>query len=198
MKKLSISFDALDPIFENIEKLTKGQRILICCLTFIVLIGLFVWLSYLPKYEEIDGLKLKYQKIEEELTKARKNALKLTEFRNKRKQANEQLKIAKKALPASQEIPSLLTNISQSGTDSGLEFLLFQPGSERPHEMYADIPVAIKVAGNYHSVALFFDKVSKLSRIVNIENIKMKMPRGKNKLETTCTAVTYKFIEAQP
>jgi type IV pilus assembly protein PilO len=174
------------------------QRILIGCSTFIVLIGLFVWLSYLPKYEEIDRLKQEYQKAEKRLIEARQNAVKLTEYRNKREEAKEKFEIAKKALPAKQEIPSLLTNISQSGMDSGLEFLLFQPGSERPHEFYAAIPVSIKVAGSYHSVALFFDKVSKLSRIVNIENIKMKMPRGKNKLETTCTAVTYKFIEASP
>jgi len=196
MKKPSFSLDALDPIIEGIEKLSQMQRILICCSTFIVLIGLFVWFSYLPKHDEINRLEQEHKKAKEELIKARKNSLKLTEFRNRRKQAQEKLEIAKKALPEKQEIPSLLTSISQSGMDSGLDFLLFQPGSEKPHEFYADIPVSIKVTGNYHSVALFFDKVSKLSRIVNIENIKIKASRDKSDLEMTCTTVTYKFVEA--
>ena len=53
------------------------------------------------------------------------------------------------------------------------------------------------VTGNYHNVALFFDKVARLSRIVNIENIKMTTAKGGNELRTSCTAVTYRFIETK-
>jgi type IV pilus assembly protein PilO len=66
-------------------------------------------------------------------------------------------------------------------------------------EFYAEIPVAMNVVGGYHDLAVFFDKVARLSRIVNIKNISMA-PRAKDSLElnTTCTAVTYKFVEPAP
>ncbi len=56
----------------------------------------------------------------------------------------------------------------------------------------------IKVSGNFHNVALFFDKVARLPRVVNIQNIKMKPRKKAKSLETSCTAVTYKFIEQAP
>ena len=53
------------------------------------------------------------------------------------------------------------------------------------------------VTGSYHNVALFFDKLARLSRIVNIENIKMTTAKGGNTLTTSCTAITYRFIETE-
>ncbi len=102
-----------------------------------------------------------------------------------------------KALPDKKEIPSLLTNITESGKDAGLEFLLFQPKPEINKDFYAEIPVSIKVAGNYHNVGLFFDKVSRLSRIVNIKDIVMATTREGKGLNTSCTAVTYRFVETE-
>ena len=86
-----------------------------------------------------------------------------------------------------------------AGRDAGLDFLLFQPKPETAMEFYAEIPVDITVSGTYHQVAVFFDKVSNLPRIVNIRNIKMA-PAGQKEsggiLTTACQAVTYKFIES--
>jgi type IV pilus assembly protein PilO len=198
MKKLSISFDFLDPLFKNTEKLTKVQRIAICCATFIIAIGLFVWLSYLPGRDAIDQLKMERDEINTKLARAQRNAMQLQSFRKKMKDAEEQFKVARKALPEKEEIPSLLTSISRSGQDAGLDFLLFQPEPEIARGFYAEIPLSLKVAGNYHSVAVFFDQVAKLSRIVNIRDIRMNAPKVSEILETACTAVTYKFVEAPP
>jgi type IV pilus assembly protein PilO len=85
--------------------------------------------------------------------------------------------------------------VSKSGQDAGLEFLLFQPKPEIAQDFYAEIPVAIQVVGNYHNVAVFFDQVSKMSRIVNIKDLTMKPSSDGASLDTNCTAVTYKFIE---
>ena len=109
-----------------------------------------------------------------------------------------QFKSAMKALPEKEEIPSLLTSISRSGQDVGLEFLEFTPKAEVRKEFYAEIPVSIKVQGGYHDLAIFFDKVARLSRIVNIKNISMGRGKGGQELNTSCTAVTYKFIEPAP
>jgi type IV pilus assembly protein PilO len=68
-------------------------------------------------------------------------------------------------------------------------------------DFYAEIPVEIKVKGNYHQVALFFDKVGKLPRIVNINAVAMenaKETAGSWEIQTSCTATTFKFIEREP
>jgi type IV pilus assembly protein PilO len=111
------------------------------------------------------------------------------------KAAESRFKLVMKSLPEKEEIPSLLSNISLSGQDAGLEFVLFQPKKEVKKDFYAEIPVAIKVTGKYHNVALFFDKVARLPRVVNIRNIMMTPGKGNEKLSTGCTAVTYKFID---
>jgi type IV pilus assembly protein PilO len=72
---------------------------------------------------------------------------------------------------------------------------LFQPKSEVRKEFYAEIPVAMNVKGGYHDLALFFDKVARLSRIVNINNISMSRAGKTLDLNASCTAVTYKFVE---
>jgi type IV pilus assembly protein PilO len=114
------------------------------------------------------------------------------------REAEVQFKIAMRALPEKEEIPSLLTSISKSGQDVGLEFLLFEPKSEVKKDFYAEIPVAMNVIGGYHDLAIFFDKVARLSRIVNIVNIDMARSKEGSNWNTTCTAVTYKFIEPAP
>ncbi|MBW1867064.1 MAG: type 4a pilus biogenesis protein PilO [Deltaproteobacteria bacterium] len=198
MKAAKVSNKSVDPIFEKIEKFSKLQRILIGGITFVVLIGAFVYFSYIPRHKEINQLESKQEMLAQKLNKAKINAQKINAYRIKMKEAEAEFKIARKALPEKKEIPSLLANISRSGQDSGLKFLLFQPEKENKKDFYAEIPISIKVIGNYHNVAIFFDRVSSLSRIVNIKNIRM-VPRKENeKLLTVCTAMTYKFIEKPP
>lgn len=198
MKKPDLSFESLEPFFDKIEKLSQLHRILISSGIFLLVIGLFVWLLYMPKYKTIGQLKTDLKNLQDQLRKAKADARDLKKFQEKMKEAEAAFRLAKKSLPEKEEIPSLLSSISQSGKDSGLEFTLFQPKGERKRDFYAEIPVNIKVSGKYHNVALFFDKVARLPRVVNIQNIKMK-PRNKSSLlETSCTAVTYKFIEQAP
>ncbi len=195
MKKVNLSLEKLTPLIEKIERLSKVQRILIYSGTFFILIGAFVYFSYIPKFKTIGDLKEDLAKVEEALATAKRNAKQLNAWRNKRKKAEAQFRVVSKALPEKNEIPSLLANVSKSGQDNGLEFLLFQPMPDIMQDFYAEIPVSIKVVGDYHNVAIFFDQVSKMSRVVNIKNITMRPSPDGPVLETGCTAVTYKFIE---
>jgi type IV pilus assembly protein PilO len=196
MKKFDIFLKPIEPLFEKAGNISKLHRILICVATFIVITGSFVYFLYLPKFENLNQLNSEYKSLEQRLASAKIKAAQLNKYREKMKTAETQYKIAMKALPDKKEIPSLLTSISESGKEAGLEFLLFQPISEINKDFYAEIPVSIKVAGNYHNVGLFFDKVSRLSRIVNIKDIVMATPREGGMLNTSCTAVTYRFVEA--
>lgn len=188
----------VDAFFAKIEQLSKVQRILIFAGVFIAIIAIFVFVLYKPKWAEIDKLDSQLTGLEKKLVIAKRNAADLEKFQKKMMEAEVQFQTAMKALPEREEIPSLLTSISRSGQDVGLEFLLFEPKSEVRKEFYAEIPVAMNVKGGYHDLALFFDKVARLSRIVNIRNISMSRAGETLELNTSCTAVTYKFVEPEP
>ena len=201
MKKASFS-DKLTPLVERIQKLTTLQRVLICVLTIVLLVGSFVYFSYMPKYEQLQALETEYQDLETKLVQARNAARQLPALKKELAAAEVRFNTVQRALPEKEEIPSLLASISRSGSEVGLDFLLFQPKAEASREFYAEIPVDIRVQGSFHSVGLFFDRVAHLPRIVNIMDVTM-VPGNASKgpysnLVTSCTATTYKFVEAPP
>ena len=185
-------------ILEKIEKLALWQRVGIVAALVVLLFGAATWFVYLPLYDEITELDTKMQGLEKKLATAKINAAELEKFQAKMQEAEAQFKIAMRALPEKEEIPSLLTNVSKSGQDVGLEFLLFEPKPETKKEFYAEIPVAMNIRGDYHNLAVFFDKVARLSRIVNINNITINRGKEIRDLSASCTAVTYKFVEPPP
>ena len=190
---------SIEPFFEKIEGLSRVQRIAISAAIFGLIAGGFIYFLYWPKFEQIDRLNTKYDQLEKKLVTAKRNANDLKKFQAKMQEAETQFRIAMKKLPEKEEIPSLLTSISDSGQRVGLEFLLFEPKPEKKKEFYAEIPVAMNIEGDYHNLALFFDRVARLSRIVNIQNIQIanaKKKKGTGELSARCLAVTYKFIEA--
>jgi type IV pilus assembly protein PilO len=200
MKKIDTS-KITNLFFETIDKigkLSKLYKILLCLGLFTLLVGPFVYFSFLPKINKITALKKEHTTLETRLATAKAKANRLKHFQAKLKDAEMEFKIVMKKLPEKKEIPALLSSVSQSGRDAGLEFLLFQPESEKIKDFYAEIPVSIRVTGHYHNVALFFDKVARLSRIVNIDDIKMASTKGNMNLITSCKAVTYRFVETKP
>jgi type IV pilus assembly protein PilO len=188
---------SVEPFLEKIEKLTRVQRIAISAVIFGLIAGGVIYFLYWPKYERIDKLDTELKKLEKKLQTAKRNAKDLKKFQAKMKEAEAQFRMAMKKLPEKEEIPSLLSSISNSGQRVGLEFLLFEPKAEKKKEFYAEIPVAMNIKGDYHNLAIFFDQVARLSRIVNIKNIQMSRSKDKNSsdLSTRCMAVTYKFVD---
>lgn len=194
MAKLS-----LDSIpFEKVAALNRAYRILICAAVFLGLGAGFYYLLYKPKLEKLNDLKQKFAGIQSKLTGARAAAANLEDFQEEYKNALLDFKIALRLLPDKKEIPTLLESVSKSGTDSGLEFILFQPGQEQRADFYAKIPVDVEVRGGFHNIAMFFDRIGKLPRIVNIPNFSLEIPkRGTaTMLSATCVAETYRFLEA--
>jgi len=197
MDNIKESFYAkVEPLIDKIGELTKIQRYLIYCGSIFLLVAIYAYVLYLPKQEKINELSEQHEKLTRDLQATRKKARLLPGLKKKMKEATVQFQIVKKTLPEKGDIPSLLTSISQAGRDAGLEFLLFRPNAEVRKGFYAEIPVSIKVTGNYHNLAIFFDRVAALSRIVNIRDIKLSGGKS-SKLNITCTAVTYRFVEAK-
>ncbi len=196
-KRKALTLESLEPAFDRISKLTKLQRFLICIVTYAVLVAPFVWLSFLPKYDQISKLEKEYEDLEQKLTVARNKARQLKRLRAELEEAKEAFDVAKKKLPQAKEIPDLLANVTASGQASGLQFLLFQPGAEARQDFYAEIPVSIRVTGSYKNTAMFFYRVAGLSRIVNLRNISMTPEKDGSDISTSCTAVTYMFLEGK-
>jgi type IV pilus assembly protein PilO len=184
--------------FDRIVKLSTSKKVLILTALVAVILGLYFYLIYIPKSEVLTQKTAEMGKLETQVRELRIIAANIKRFQAEAAKLREELALAVTQLPTSKEIPALLANISNLGKDSGLEFLLFRPTPEVNREFYAEIPVEIKVRGGYHDVALFFDKVGKLPRIVNINGVAMdeaKEAQGRWEIITACTATTFKFVE---
>ena len=197
MKKLDISLNSIEPLIKQISELTKVQRIIICCVSVALIVGVFVYFLYMPKYEGINKLANEITQQEEKLKETKKNAERYAEYQKKMEVAQAKFNVVAKALPLTDEVPALLTGISQVGKDAGLSFLLFKPEKERIKEFYAELPVTMSLSGSYHDLGVFFDQLAGMPRIVNVKKFEMEIVKG-SALNIACTAETYKFMEPQP
>jgi type IV pilus assembly protein PilO len=186
---------------ETFVKLPTSRKIIILVVLIAVVVGLFFYLIYWPNLDVLKKKKAEVEVLERQVRELRTVAANMKRFQAEAAKLREELQVAIMQLPTSKEIPSLLSNISQLGKDSGLEFLLFKPIGEVNKEFYAEIPVEIRVKGTYNNVAVFFDKVGKLPRIVNISEVSMDTAKevlGRWEINTSCTATTFKFIDKEP
>lgn len=190
----------MDLTVESIKKLPNKQKAYALVGILAVIAGLYWYLIYRPKTAELAGLSTNLEKLQAELNESRAIAADLPRFKAEVARLNDELKKALLELPDKKEIPSLLTSISNRGTESGLEFIRFKPLAEVPSGFYARVPVEISVKGTFFEVAAFFDKVAKLPRIVNLTDVSIggaKVEKGRNVLSTSCLATTYRFIEGE-
>lgn len=190
----------MDITIDTIVKWPNSRKIMILGLLLAIIVGLYFYLSYLPQSAVLEKKIKEMSTLETQVRELRIIAANMRQFQAEAAKLREELNRAIAQLPTSKEIPSLLANISNLGKDSGLEFLLFRPTPEVNREFYAEIPVEIRVRGTYNDVAVFFDKVGKMPRIVNISGVNMEGAKevlGRWEISTACTATTFKFIEKE-
>ncbi len=102
-------------------------------------------------------------------------------------------------LPDKTEVAGLIVDISQTGLAAGLEFELFKPGKEKPGEFYSELPISIRVLGEYHQFGEFVSGVAKLPRIVTTHNISITSFKGTggSSLVMDATAKTYRALDEE-
>ncbi len=102
-------------------------------------------------------------------------------------------------LPSRTEVPSLLVDISQTGLGAGLDERLFQPSEEIKKDFYAELPIKIRLQGQYHSLAEFVSGIAALPRIVTLQDVTIQPARdgGPNDLSLDVTAKTYRYLEEE-
>jgi len=192
---MALSMDA-------IIKLSTPKKILILVAILGIITGLYLYTFFIPQQDELKMTKEKLNKLSKELNESRAITRDLQKFKDQIAHLNEELKDALTQLPNEKEIPEILKNISSLGKESYLEFTLFRPKSEVPEQFYAKVPIELILLGSYHHTGLFFDRVSKLPRIINVVDFNMtraKEIKGRSEPEilvkTSCLINTYRFIE---
>jgi type IV pilus assembly protein PilO len=101
-------------------------------------------------------------------------------------------------LPRKSEVADLLIDISRTGLVNGLEFELFKPESERPVDFYAELPISMRVTGNYHQFGEFVSAIAALPRIVTLHNLTMSpVAEASGKMTMDITAKTYRYFDEE-
>ncbi len=189
---------SLSALEDKVASLTTPQRVLLFVGTFLFIGALFYFLHYQPQAEALAGLRTKVAEQEKRLASLKQAAAQLPALQEALAKAEEDFSRLLRLLPDKKEIPALLDSISQLGAQVGLENILFQPQPEQVHEFYAAIPIRLDSVAGYHTLGAFFDSLSKLNRIVKVDNLNITRPKGAALLQVACTIMTYRFQEKPP
>ena len=187
---------------DSVLKLSTQKKVLILVAILGIIAGLYLKAFFLPQRDELNIASGELSKLTKELNESRAITRDLQKFKDQVIKLNEELKNALTQLPNEKEIPEILKTISSLGKESNLEFTLFRPKPEVPQQFYAQVPIELVALGSYHNIGIFFDKVSKLPRIINVVDFNMmraKDIKGRSETEilvkTSCMINTYRFIE---
>lgn len=99
-----------------------------------------------------------------------------------------------KQLPNKSEIEALLIEVNQAGLGRGLQFEFFRPGQEQVKDFYAELPISVKINGNYHDFGAFAADIAKLPRIVTLNNISIT-PLASGVLSLDATTKTFRYLD---
>ncbi len=155
----------------------------------------FVWsdqLGDLENKEKEEGL-LKQQFLDK-----KKQAVNLDLYVRQLDEIDRSFGALLKQLPDKSEIESLLIEINQAGLGRGVQFELFKPGKEQVMEFYAELPIAVRVAGGYHDFGAFAADIAKLPRIVTLNNISIAAGKdASGSLILDATTKTFRYLDEE-
>lgn len=161
-----------------------------------VILGLSYWKDVSPLQETLQQEQEKEVGLKSTFEAKQKKAVNLNALKQQLEDIKETFGDLLKRLPNKTEVAALLVDISQQGLAAGLEFELFKPGAEQPADFYVELPIEIKVVGNYHAFGAFISGVSDLPRIVTNHNLRIT-PRADGVLTLTTTAKTYRYMDEE-
>lgn len=188
---------------DDIKKMPVRQKVLALFVLFILLGFAYYSIYYQNAMQDEERLQQNLATLQIELAQKQKLMEEKIKFEKEIAQLQEQLKVAMAKLPEQKEIPGLLISMSEAEGLGGVEFQLFEPLAPVEKEFYAELPVKISLTGVFHDTAIFFEKVAKLPRIVNVSDISMERREGAKDangpkgpvLATSFLIKTYMFVE---
>jgi type IV pilus assembly protein PilO len=154
------------------------------------------WFDWRGGMETLDAAKQKETELRGVFTTKKNQAINLEAYKKQLADIQQAFGALLKQLPNKQEMDALITDINQAGLGRGLQFELFRPEAETVSEFYAETPIQVKVTGGYHDVAAFVSDVSKLSRIVTMQNVSMQ-PGKDGVLNMDAVVKTYRYLDEE-
>ena len=191
--------DSLAAQFRGLNGRHPGQwpiapRLLSGCgvlLAVLVLGWFFYWSAQLEELDQGAQLEIK---LKADYQAKIQQALNLDGLRKQKEQVAQYVSTLEKQLPNKAEMDALLSDINQAGLGRGLQFELFKPGQVAVKDYYAELPINIKVTGNYHDVGAFTGDIANLPRIVTLNN--MNLAAGKDGvLSLDAVAKTFRYLD---
>ena len=171
--KTNLQFKIPASIFDTVYSMPLWQKIVILVISWIIPIALFWYLFLSARMGEIDSISSKIPQLRHEISVLEAKKRQLPQMEKELKEMEKILMQALKLLPEKEDIPSVLTAISSLGNEARLEFQAFRPGREEVHDFYVSIPVSLEFRGPFHNTVVFFDRVSRMARIVHIKDVTM-------------------------
>lgn len=167
-------------------------------LLIFVVIQVAAWfLLWDAQTQEIERGRAEVNKQKDVFIEKKKLAVNLEAYKQQRAEIEQAFGALLKQLPNKSEMDALLIDINQAGLGRGLAFELFKPASQENFtEFYAELPVNIKVTGQYHDLGAFASDVAKMPRIVLLTDLKIDPPKD-GVLSMEAVAKTYRYLDEE-
>lgn len=189
-------FNQID--FKNAGSLPLPVKAVLLSVLLVMIVGAGYWFLWKPALEELDLSKQKEQELRQVFLDKKRQAINLDAYKEQMVEIEKTFGALLRQLPDKSQIDALLTDINQAGLERGLDFELFKPGQEIVGDFYAELPISIKVTGTYHDLGGFATDISKLSRIVTLNDLSIS-PANKEakgtRLSISAVAKTYRYLD---
>lgn len=194
--------------FKNAGNLPLPVKGVLLLGLLLVLIGLGYWFLWKPASAELENARAKEAELRNVFLDKKKQSINLELYKEQMVEIERTFGALLKQLPDRSQMDGLLTDINQAGLARGLEFELFKPGQEVIGDFYAEMPIEIKVIGSYHDLGAFASDISKLSRIVTLNDLGISNlagdkkgkangePADSSRLVMEAVAKTYRYLDA--
>ncbi len=166
----------------------------------LIIFGLFYMFYYKGKDEELRSIREERISVEDEVALLQIKKQELDKIEAEIKQMAVMLTELEEIIPKKREISTILRRIQQLANDSRLDVISFTPKGEVEKEFYSEWPIPIEIRGSYHNLATFFDRLSRFSRIFNVEDFHIEALNQQTQgatISAEFTAKTYIFHEEE-
>ena len=187
----ALNLNALSPLIP----LPLWQKAVALLAISILIFASYFYFGWIPLQEQIESQQSQVEQQQMLLKRNQALARNLPKKRAEFAKLEKQLKVALNMLPKQSQIPDLLEDVSWAGKDSGLEFTLFTPKGEAVKQIYAEVPVDIKVNGTYRQLLTFLKRVGEMPRIVAVKNLALSKSGTDGMLSINGNVMTYRFVE---
>jgi type IV pilus assembly protein PilO len=182
----------------KLDKLPWYSQLAVFSVMGIAIVGLFWWFHVQPTEAEFAIREKKLATLRVDIAKGSATANQLNQFRQQVAELEARLESLKAVLPEQKDVADLLRRIQTLATQSNLAIRGFKPAPSVTKQLHAEWPIALQLDGTYHNLAMFFDRVSKFSRIINVSNIAIRAkekPEPNSTITVDCVATTFVLLE---